>query len=67
MPVTFMVPINEAGKGESQTIDVVELTGTKKQRVRQWRAYLRTRAGITDVHKQNAATKSLGFEEILRW
>ena len=67
MPVTFMVPINPAEDGESQTVDVVELTGTKKQRVRQWRAYLRVRAGITDVHKQNAATKELGFEEILKW
>ena len=66
MPKTYMVPINDAESGESQTVDVVELSGTKKQRLKQWRGYLRVRGNIHDVHKQNDVTRKLGFEEILK-
>ena len=66
MPRTYMVPINEAVDGGSQTVDVVELQGTKKQRLKQWRAYLRVRCGLNDVHKMNQVTRDLGFEEIIK-
>lgn len=62
---TYMVPINDADEGESQTVDVVELTGTKKKRLKQWREYLRIRLKTQDVHTMDKITKELGFEELL--
>lgn len=62
---TYMVPINDAEDGESQTVDVVELTGTKKKRLKQWREYLRIRLKTQDVHEMNRVTRDLGFEELL--
>jgi len=63
---TYMVPINPAEDGESQTVDVVQLTGTKKQRKRQWAQYLKVRAGIgiADVHERQRVTRELGFKEL---
>ncbi len=66
MSKTYLVPINEAEEGESQTCDVVELKGTKKQRLKQWRNYLRVRCGLNDVHAMNKVTRDIGFEEILK-
>jgi len=67
---SYMIPINDAEEKEdgtlgSQTVDVVHLRGTKKQRVKQWREYLRIRLKTQDVHKMNKATKQLGFPELL--
>ncbi len=62
---TYMVPINDAEDGESQTVDVVELTGTKKKRLKQWREYLRVRLKTQDVHYMDKITRELGFSELL--
>ena len=62
---TYMVPINCAEDGRSQTVDVVELSGTKKKRLKQWREYLRIRLKTQDVHLMNKVTKELGFPELL--
>ena len=67
---TFIVPINCAEEREdgtlgSQTVDVVQLTGTKKKRIKQWREYLRIRLKTQDVHTMNKVTKSLGFDELV--
>ena len=66
----YYVPINDAEVKEdgtlgSQTVDVVQLQGTKKRRRREWRQYLRTRLQTQDIHKMNAMTRALGFEELL--
>jgi len=66
----YYVPINDAEEKEdgtlgSQTVDVVQLQGTKKRRVREWRQYLRVRLQTQDVHKMNAVTRKLGFNELL--
>ena len=66
----YYVPINDAEEKEdgtlgSQTVDVVTLQGTKKRRVREWRQYLRIRMETQDVHKMNAMTRKLGFDELL--
>jgi hypothetical protein len=67
---TYYVPINCAEEKEdgtlgSQTVDVVQLQGTKKRRRREWRQYLRIRLQTQDIHKMNAMTRALGFEELL--
>ena len=66
----YYVPINDAEEKEdgtlgSQTVDVVQLQGTKKRRVKEWRQYLRVRLQTQDVHKMNAVTRKLGFNELL--
>jgi hypothetical protein len=66
----YYVPINDAEVKEdgtlgSQTVDVVQLQGTKKRRVREWRQYLRVRLQTQDVHRMNAVTRKLGFDELL--
>jgi hypothetical protein len=67
---TYYVPINCAEEKEdgtlgSQTVDVVQLQGTKKKRIKQWREYLRIRMETQDVHRMNAMTKALGFDELV--
>lgn len=67
----YYVPINDAEEREdgtlgSQTVDVVHLTGTKKKRIKQWREYLRVRMKTQDIHKMNAMTRALGFEELIK-
>ncbi len=64
---TYMVPINPAEAGESQTVDIVQLNGTKKQRKRDWAKYLRVRCGVgvADVHERQRITKALGFKDLL--
>ena len=66
----YYVPINDAAEQEdgtlgSQTVDVVQVTGTKKKRIKQWREYLRIRLDTQDVHTLNRVTKALGFEELI--
>ena len=61
----YMVPINDAELGASQTVDIVTLDGTKKARIKQWRNYLRVRLGTNDVHKMQRVTRALGFRELL--
>lgn len=67
---TYFVPINdpevyEDGTLGSQTCDVVQVTGTKKNRRKQWREYLRIRLKTNDVHTMNKTTKALGFRELI--
>lgn len=64
---TYLVPLNEKeGEDGSVTADRVHLTGTKKKRLKQFRAYLRVRTGELDYHKQNDIIKALGFDELLK-
>jgi len=69
--INYHVPINSVELDEdgnptgSQTIDIVQLQGTKKRKKKEWRQYLRVRMKTQDIHKMNAVTKALGFEELL--
>jgi hypothetical protein len=71
MPRNYFVPINcaeekEDGSLGSQTVDIVTVDGTKKQRIRQWRDYLRIRLKTNDVHLMNKTTRKLGFKELIK-
>jgi hypothetical protein len=71
MPRNYFVPINCAAENEdgslgSQTVDVVTVTGTKKQRIKQWREYLSIRLKTSDVHTMNKTTRKLGFRELIK-
>ena len=66
----YNVPINDPeidadGEEGSQTIDIVTLEGTKKQKIKAWRRYLRVRLGTQDVHTMNRVTNALGFNELV--
>lgn len=69
--INYHVPINSVEVDEdgnptgSQTIDIVQLQGTKKRKKKEWRQYLRVRLKTQDIHKMNAMTKALGFDELL--
>jgi|TARA_B110000914_G_scaffold151977_1_gene133284 hypothetical protein len=69
--INYHVPINSVELDEdgnptgSQTIDIVQLQGTKKRKKKEWRQYLRVRLKTQDIHKMNAMTKALGFDELL--
>ena len=69
--INYHVPINSVELDEdgnptgSQTIDIVQLQGTKKRKKKEWRQYLRIRLKTQDIHKMNAMTKALGFDELL--
>jgi hypothetical protein len=69
--INYHVPINSLELDEdgnptgSQTIDIVQLQGTKKRKKKEWRQYLRVRLKTQDIHKMNAMTKALGFDELL--
>lgn len=70
MTTKYHVPINCSaenadGTRGSQTIDIVTLQGTKKRKRKEWREYLRVRLKTQDIHKMNAMTKALGFNELL--
>ena len=63
---TYFIPINPLTEEDrTQTVDVLELRGTKKQRIKAWRNYLRVRLGSNDVHKFNHVAKEMGFEELI--
>ena len=69
--IQYHVPINDAALDAdgnptgSQSVDIVTLQGTKKRKKKEWRQYLRIRLKTQDVHKMNAVTKALGFDELL--
>ncbi len=69
--INYHVPINSVELDEdgnptgSQTIDIVQLQGTKKRKKKEWRQYLRVRLKTQDIHKMNAMTKALGFDDLL--
>ena len=67
---TYYVAINDAAENEdgtlgSQTVDVVQLSGTKKKRIREWRQYMRIRLDTQDIHTINNMTRALGFDELV--
>ena len=67
---TYYVAINDAEENEdgtlgSQTVDVVQLSGTKKKRIREWRQYMRIRLDTQDIHTINDMTRALGFDELV--
>lgn len=62
----YLIPLNQAAENESQTVDVLTLEGTKRKKRKQWRAYLKVRAGIIDFHECNRVARELGFEELVK-
>ena len=62
----YYVPLNEVVEGESQTVDVVTLTGTKKQKRAAWRRYLGVRCDVFDYHECDRIAKELGFTELIK-
>ena len=62
----YFIPINDAKEGESQTTDILTLTGTKKQKRAAWRRYLSIRCGEFDFHECNRIAKELGFKELIK-
>ena len=63
---TYIVPVNEPdGEDGSVTAEVIRLTGTHKAKAKQFRRYLRQRAGIVDFHAQTATIRALGFTRLL--
>jgi hypothetical protein len=62
----YIVELNEAEEGGSQTIDILTLEGTKKQKRKQWKSYLQVRAGVIDVHECNRIAKAMGFKELVK-
>ena len=66
MMTKYYIPLNDCLEGESQTVDVLTLEGTKKQKIKAWRRYLTVRAGVWDVHQCNRIAKDLGFRELIK-
>ena len=62
----YHIPLNEAEPGQSQTVDILTLEGTKKQKRKQWRKYLQVRAGISDYHECNRIARKMGFKELIK-
>jgi hypothetical protein len=63
---SYMVPINPSLDGGSQTIDILRLEGTKKQKRKQWRGYLQVRCGVVDYHECNRIAREMGFRELVK-
>jgi hypothetical protein len=67
-----MVPINvverdEDGNAvESQTLDIVTLTGPPRRRFKGFMRYLSVRAGTQDYHTRLSAIRALGFTDLLK-
>jgi hypothetical protein len=61
-----MVPINPTEPGESQTVDILTLEGTRKQKLKQWRGYLQVRCGVIDYHECNRIAKAMGFRDLVK-
>ena len=62
----YFIAINEDVEGESQTVDILTLRGSKKQKRKDWRKYLAVRADISDYHECNRIAKALGFDELIK-
>ena len=62
----YYIPLNEANDDMSQTVDVVTLTGTKKQKRAAWRRYLGVRCEVFDYHECNRIARELGFKELIK-
>lgn len=62
----YYIPLNEVGEDGSQTVDIVHLTGTKKQKRAAWRRYLSVRAEVFDYHECNRIARELGFKELIK-
>ena len=62
----YFIPLNEDVPDQSQTVDVLTLEGTKKQKQAAWRRYLSVRCGIWDYHEYNRIAKALGFDELIK-
>lgn len=66
----YYVPLNpdmdQEGNEQSQTVDIVTLTGTKKQKRAAWRRYLSVRCGVFDYHECNRIARELGFRELVK-
>ena len=66
LEMRYVIPLNECLEGESQTVDLLTLEGTKKQKIKAWRKYLTVRAGVWDVHACNQIARELGFKELVK-
>ena len=62
----YYIPLNEASDGGSQTVDVVDLTGTKKQKRAAWRRYLGVRCDVFDYHECNRIAREMGFKDLIK-
>ena len=62
----YFIPLNEDVEGQSQTVDILTLEGTKKQKIKAWRKYLTVRANVWNVHECNQIAKDLGFRELVK-
>ena len=60
--VRYMIPINEKVDGETQTVDIVTLTGTKKKRKKLFRKYLKERFNLTNPKE---IARAMGFKDLL--
>ena len=63
MAQRFFIPLNE--EGDSTTMDILTVSGTKKKKKKQWRKYLAVRCGISDYHTCSRIAKELGFDELV--
>ena len=62
----YYIPINEATDFGTVTMDIVEITGGPRARLKKFRKYLEIRYKITQFEEQMELVKALGFEDLLK-